>query len=604
MPLPGSLKPGGGRLESRRVPVSQGLGFPTGSAIPFVDQRLDQRGELMTRTQFYLLGMVAIATFTCTFDGSRVVVASASSTARAEKRIASEQLVREALHHELYGRSDERADLLARSIELTPDYAPARWQSGQVLYRNEWIDAADLIQLPEIQARLEMYERERDNTPKTVFGLIELANWCRDNNFTLQERAHLAQLLRIVPDHSEARQRLGFQRVDGQWIEAAAIWKGVTDSRLVDESIERWRSKLTDISRNLRSRSEAKRHAAEERLFDIRDRSVIPAMEILATASEQDARLVIRALSQSPYHEASLALARIGVFSNWDEVRDDAAQSLVQRPKDGYVPPLLMEMGSPIVSRFQRIERNGRVLYRHAFFREGQENNQVRVLDTLYRPAFVFQEAGDEARQIEAANNAREELERVMVEIERTAAARERARQIQNAQIEQLNDRICKVLRTATGEQLGAVPQQWWDWWNNQNEVQQQGEKQTDYQYQQDQRRYIQQVGWQPSDRVRHECFVAGTPVWTASGMRPIERIEPGDLVLTQDPESGELTYHPVLATTVRPAERLLKIRTGERNDRGQWRTPAVGEWGRLGTRTTARIRHGASCTRSRYSNQ
>jgi hypothetical protein len=48
-------------------------------------------------------------------------------------------------------------------------------------------------------------------------------------------------------------------------------------------------------------------------------------------------------------------------------------------------------------------------------------------------------------------------------------------------------------------------------------------------------------------------CFLAGTPIWTETGLRPIESIQPGDRVLSQDPDSGELAFKVVTGKTVRP---------------------------------------------------
>jgi hypothetical protein len=76
-----------------------------------------------------------------------------------------------------------------------------------------------------------------------------------------------------------------------------------------------------------------------------------------------------------------------------------------------------------------------------------------------------------------------------------------------------------------------------------------------------------------PTLRVQNvSCFVAGTPVWTSTGSMPIEQIAVGESVLAQDPETGELAYKPVLATTVRPRSTTIEIvaaRTRIRATRG-----------------------------------
>ncbi len=54
------------------------------------------------------------------------------------------------------------------------------------------------------------------------------------------------------------------------------------------------------------------------------------------------------------------------------------------------------------------------------------------------------------------------------------------------------------------------------------------------------------------------QCFVAGTPVVTEAGLRPIESIKPGDLVLSKDPSTGKLAYKPVARTFVTPDSEYL----------------------------------------------
>lgn len=59
-------------------------------------------------------------------------------------------------------------------------------------------------------------------------------------------------------------------------------------------------------------------------------------------------------------------------------------------------------------------------------------------------------------------------------------------------------------------------------------------------------------------------CFAPGTLVWTQEGARAIETIVPGDLVLAQNVNTGELAYRPVRRTTLgRPAD-VLQLKIGD----------------------------------------
>src|SRR5690606_37309350 len=56
------------------------------------------------------------------------------------------------------------------------------------------------------------------------------------------------------------------------------------------------------------------------------------------------------------------------------------------------------------------------------------------------------------------------------------------------------------------------------------------------------------------------ECFGQGTLVWTQAGPTPIEHIAVGDMVLSQHPETGELSYRAVLQTTVGDETPMLHV--------------------------------------------
>jgi hypothetical protein len=61
----------------------------------------------------------------------------------------------------------------------------------------------------------------------------------------------------------------------------------------------------------------------------------------------------------------------------------------------------------------------------------------------------------------------------------------------------------------------------------------------------------------------RHSCFGAGTRVWTLDGTTAIEKIQAGDLVLTQNAQSGELNYGLVVTAYHNPPNRTFRIDLG-----------------------------------------
>ena len=106
-----------------------------------------------------------------------------------------------------------------------------------------------------------------------------------------------------------------------------------------------------------------------------------------------------------------------------------------------------------------------------------------------------------------------------------------------------------------SGETSTPDPELWWTWWSQQSDISSVGEKQVVFVSE-------AEVVGNPNAGFR-DCVAAGTPIWTESGLAPIETIAVGDRVLAQDVETGELAYKPVLKTTVRPPKELCPLRLG-----------------------------------------
>ncbi len=61
----------------------------------------------------------------------------------------------------------------------------------------------------------------------------------------------------------------------------------------------------------------------------------------------------------------------------------------------------------------------------------------------------------------------------------------------------------------------------------------------------------------------RFSCFAAGTPVHTRNGLRPIESLRIGDVVLSFDPATGKLGHQPILAVHHNPPSPTFHLQTG-----------------------------------------
>jgi len=140
-----------------------------------------------------------------------------------------------------------------------------------------------------------------------------------------------------------------------------------------------------------------------------------------------------------------------------------------------------------------------------------------------------------------------------------------------NSVVGRLNEQVTQVLRGVTGQDQGEDPQSWTGWWLDQ----------LGYGYKTPPSKPVPtfvenvplayvptgvamptqrvasgppttttsvQVASSPGGLISHNCFRAGTPVRTLAGPRSIESIQVGDQVLTQDVQSGALSYQPVLA--------------------------------------------------------
>ncbi len=489
-----------------------------------------------------------------------VIGATAFSAMGAESRLQgaapkssseADAWVRRALDAEAAGNGADRAAYLQRALAIDPDCPAAHWQLGEVRVGERWLPIDEAMALAARRGTVAQYRRRRGAAQASFASQVTMANWCASNQLSDEERLHLSFALMMKPGYAAAIDKLGLVRYQGRLMPRAQAGLLEERSKQSAAAMRQWKPKLTRLLYEIESH-ESKRHDAGEReLVAIRDPLVIPALESLAwKAPAPVGRAIVKALGAMDQQEATDALLRQSVYSPQAQVRRAAAETLQSRSVFSYVPTLMDVLRPPVQVEFETYTINGQYGHRLALLDEGPNSKRSIVSlgassiqgQVVLRPRYHFM-AGWMVQLPDTT-------------LERDAAV---ARQVVEANTErqETNDQIVETLRAATGQDLPAQPQDWWNWWFDYNEMYQPPIKPTSQ---------VVTNSAVPTDFRYYKvssCFVAGTPVWTSTGPLPIEQIGVGDCLLSQDAETGELAFKPVVATTQRPPSPLLEIRAG-----------------------------------------
>lgn len=121
-----------------------------------------------------------------------------------------------------------------------------------------------------------------------------------------------------------------------------------------------------------------------------------------------------------------------------------------------------------------------------------------------------------------------------------------------NYKVQSANRPVVEVLQAVTGRWGGNDPDDWNRWWYDQ-----QG-----YSYEPPDRPLLRTSVYYV--RKIKSCFGQGTPVLTLTGPRPIESLQIGDLVLSQDTQTGSLSYEPIVGLHKNSPMPTLRLRLGD----------------------------------------
>jgi len=518
----------------------------------------------------------------------------AAREAEAQANAEARELVQEALLAESLGDNERRSQRLAAAFDAAPQSPAANWNQARVRYDGEWLPVALAVHRhnndPNSKKYIELREKvlRSDSPTSGVKALRDLAAWCLRTDRADVAAVHYAQLLAHPAATAELRQEaikaLDLHEVNGTLVSGEELAQRKAAAAAIDRAFAQWEGRLKRLREQLDTESQRGREKGAADLAQLTDPSIIPVLEAQLSAGGERLHLAaIDWLDNFPQYEATVALARCAVLSNHSAARNAATSALRDRPLPEFVPLLLGELAAPYKSQFRvGWDATGRIGYSHALVQEGLVGNRLLLLSSLSLPDFRNlsitidnrTEGPDNSTASTTSGGGKSPQEAFLDELDRVrliAAQRELEVRQANAIVERSNERLYEALEGTTGQRLARETSAWGNWWQSYNDYQL--DRPTQYAYQHSESVYstlnysattLDGTRAPAAPRLAAmECFVKGMPIRTDRGLVAIETILPGDRVLAQDQDSGELTFKTVVATTLRPPTKVVRVRAG-----------------------------------------
>jgi tetratricopeptide (TPR) repeat protein len=533
-------------------------------------------------------------------DGGKPAEATASTraayeTAQVKAGKSAAAHVQLALWCEAHGLTAERIKHLNEAIELDPSNVLARGLLGLVAFQGKWAKPDQAEQGtdrdPRFQAVFREYLDRRIRTPqKNADAQLRLAAWCLEKGLMDQATAHYYVVTRLDPSRDVAWIRLGYKKFRDRWYKPDELAAQKVEAESQKRADIQWKPRLERLRAAIESAPENRRLKAERQLYQITDPRAAPMIwRTFGNGPEKMQLLAVELLAQLDGPTASFLLAALAIEKPSPEVRARAARALEHRDARDVIGWLVSLLRKPYTVG---LDRSNGPRTAATLSVDGEEANLRRTyqfpeLDTRLVPSGVGATIVTSLRNpairtkpsellaisvmsqalavysSQLLTNAMWQRQQQHEEMQQTIQNDIRAFDEANTRIGELNDRSLPLLESLTGQKLGTEPVEWRKWWTEELgfsfDDQSSQSKST-----------ITQTVEQPDipvfmpivtiNVITVSCFAAGTPVQTSSGLRKIETLAVGDRVLSQHASSGELSFQPVLATTVRGGAETFRI--------------------------------------------
>lgn len=274
------------------------------------------------------------------------------------------------------------------------------------------LDRAQVKQIiPQSSAEIE-FEKIRPTFADTASDQWRLAEWCRENSLTRQRQTVLEHVIELNPEMRQARLALGYQQVDGRWLQKEQImqekgyvrykgeWRLPQEVELIERrqkedaaerqwfsTLKRWRIWLDESARA---------DQARESLLAIRDPNAVPALQQIFNSERDRAvrMLYLHALAATGTPAAVRTLVDHSLDDADEEIRFACLDRLVGEPRPEVVAAYVAALKSQGNARINRAA--------YALGKLGEKSAIGPLIDSLVTTHKV-KEAADNPNSMNAA---------------------------------------------------------------------------------------------------------------------------------------------------------------------------------------------------------